>query len=220
MHRQKASRDFPPPSDGDIFLDFEGDPFAGEGGIEYLTGVVTAKEDGSLAYECRWATDRAQERAAFEWFIDFTFEQMTRHGDLHIYHFGSYEPSALKRLILRYATREEEVDRLLRGIKFIDLHGIIKQGLRASVEQYSLKDLERFCSYSRNIPLAEANHTRHFIEHQLELSPSPELTDESIKLVEGTTKTIAAQRSAFETGLSNCARRLLRMEWMCRALLR
>ena len=174
----------PGPSVGDIFLDFEGDPFAGEGGIEYLTGVVTAKEDGTLGYECRWATDRAQERAAFEWFIDFTFERMTRYSDLHIYHFGSYEPSALKRLMLRYATREEEVDRLLRGIKFIDLHGIIKQSLRASVEQYSLKDLERFCRYHRNVPLAEANQARHFIEHQLELSPSPKLTDESVKLVE------------------------------------
>jgi uncharacterized protein len=52
-------------------------------------------EGGKLAYECRWALDRGQERALFEWFIDFTFERLRRFPDLHIYHFGGYEPGAL-----------------------------------------------------------------------------------------------------------------------------
>ena len=86
--------------------------------------------------------------------------------------------------MLRYATREEEVDRLLRGKLFIDLHSVVKKGLRASVEQYSLKELEKFCGYQRRVPLAEANQARHFLEHQLELSPSPELTDEACRIVE------------------------------------
>ena len=34
----------------------------------------------------------------------------------------------------RYATREEEVDRLLRARVFVDLHRVVRQGLRASVE--------------------------------------------------------------------------------------
>src|SRR5271165_3133441 len=38
----------PLPSIGDIFLDLEGDPFVGEGGLEYLFGVVTTNEDGKL----------------------------------------------------------------------------------------------------------------------------------------------------------------------------
>jgi uncharacterized protein len=88
----------------------------------------------------------------FEWFIDFTFERLQRFPDLHIYHFGGYEPGAIKRLMLRYATREEAVDRLLRGKVFIDLHGVVKQGVRASVEQYSLKEMEKFCSYQRRVP--------------------------------------------------------------------
>ena len=175
----------PFPSAGDVFLDFEGDPFVGDGGLEYLFGVVTISEAGNLNYESRWVLDRAQERAAFEWFIDFTFERMNRFPDLHIYHFGAYEPGAIKRLMLRYATREEEVDRLLRGERFIDLHSIIKQSLRASVEQYSLKDMERFCDYRRRVPLPEANQARHFLEHQLELGLSPILTDEACKVVEG-----------------------------------
>ena len=175
----------PSPSIGDIFLDLEGDPFVGEGGLEYLFGVVTTNDDGNLVYQSRWALDRAQERAAFEWFIDLTFERMIRFPDLHIYHFASYEPGAIKRLMLRYATREEEVDRLLRGEVFIDLHSITKQSVRASVEQYSLKEMEKFCDYRREVPLPEANQARHFIEHQLEMSPSPTLTDEACGIVEG-----------------------------------
>ena len=54
--------------------------------------------------------------------MDLIFERMGHFPDLHIYHFGTYEPGAIKRLMLRYATREEEVDRLLRGEIFIDLH--------------------------------------------------------------------------------------------------
>jgi uncharacterized protein len=175
----------PSPSVGDIFLDLEGDPFVGEGGLEYLFGVVTTNESGNLVYQSRWALDRAQERAAFEWFVDLTIERMTRFPDLHIYHFATYEPGAVKRLMLRYATREEEVDRLLRGEVFIDLHSITKQSVRASIEQYSLKEMERFCDYRRSVPLPEANQARHFIEHQLELSPAPTLTGQACRIVEG-----------------------------------
>lgn len=175
----------PAPSPGDIFFDLEGDPFVPDGGLEYLFGIATAEEGGALAYQHRWALDRGQEKALFEWFIDFVFERLKSFPDLHIYHFGAYEPSAIKRLMLRYATREEEVDRLLRGKTFADLHGVAKQGLRASVEQYSLKELEKFCAYKRRVPLPEANQARHFIEHQLELSPSPQLADAACRTVEG-----------------------------------
>jgi predicted RecB family nuclease len=174
----------PAPSDGDIFLDFEGDPFVEEGGLEYLFGVVTI-EDGKTTYQSRWALDRAQERVAFEWLIDMTFERLARFPDLHVYHFGSYESGAIKRLMLRYATREEEVDRLLRGEVLIDLHTVARQSVRASVEQYALKDLEAFCDYRRRVPLADANQARHFIEHQLELSRTPALTEEACATVDG-----------------------------------
>jgi len=175
----------PVPSAGDIFLDFEGDPFVEGGGLEYLSGVLTADGEGHRAYESRWAGDRAGERAAFEWLIDLIFERMARFPDLHIYHFGVYEPGAVKRLVLRYATREDEVDRLLRGDLFVDLHSITRQSMRASVEEYSLKEIEKFGDYRRRVPLPEANQARHFVEHQLELRKSLVLTDVIRALVEG-----------------------------------
>ena len=45
--------------------------------------------------------------------------------------------------------------------------------------------MEKFCDYQRRVPLAEANQARHFVEHQLELIPSPTLTDEARAVVEG-----------------------------------
>ncbi|MBV9761892.1 MAG: TM0106 family RecB-like putative nuclease [Acidobacteriaceae bacterium] len=174
----------PAPSPGDIFLDFEGDPFVSEGGLEYLFGVATWDAGQKLVHQGKWAVDRTHERNVFEWFIDYTFEQLSRYPGLHIYHFGAYEPAAIKRLMLRYATREEETDRLLRGKIFVDLHAVIKEAIRASVEQYSLKEMERFCGYQRRIPLPEANQARHFIEHQLELGLSNALTDAACSTVE------------------------------------
>src|SRR5262249_38902784 len=41
----------PQPSGGDLFLDLEGDPFAGENGREYLFGLVTVSDAGQLVYQ-------------------------------------------------------------------------------------------------------------------------------------------------------------------------
>ena len=51
---------------------------------------------------------------------------------MHVYHYAPYEPTALKRLMGRHATREDEVDRLLRGDVFVDLYRVVRQGVRVS----------------------------------------------------------------------------------------
>ncbi len=53
----------------------------------------------------------------------------------------------------KYATKEDEMDHLLRSKSFIDLYGIVKHSLRAGVESYSLKDLEKYHGYIRNMEL-------------------------------------------------------------------
>ena len=67
------------------------------------------------SYNASWALDPASEKRAFERFIDNVMARWEQHPDFHIYHYGAYETTAVKRLMSRYATREEEVDRLLRG---------------------------------------------------------------------------------------------------------
>jgi uncharacterized protein len=169
----------PEPSAGDIFFDLEGDPFVGRGGLEYLFGFVSTDEKGSPFYECRWAMTAEQERQAFEWFVDRVMERWVKFPAMHVYHFTGYEAGALKRLMGRYATREEEIDRMLRARLFVDLHTLVKRTVRASVEQYSLKALEPFHNFERKVPLDAARQATRVMQHQLELGkPSP--LDESV----------------------------------------
>src|SRR6185503_4668626 len=92
----------PAPDAGDVFLDFEGDPFVsfdgdGSGGLEYLLGYATI-EKGSQRYVALWALARAAEKHALESFVDLLLARLERHPGLHVYHYAPYEPAALKRL--------------------------------------------------------------------------------------------------------------------------
>jgi len=139
----------PPPSEGDVFFDIEGDPFWEPArGLHFLFGLL-AREDGAWRYRPIWAHDRGGERAAFEALIDFFRERRARHPGMHVYHYGAYEPTALKQLMGVYATREEAVDDLLRHEVFVDLFSVVRQGLRAGVSSYSLKDVEMLAEFAR-----------------------------------------------------------------------
>lgn len=160
----------PEPSAGDIFFDFEGDPFVDGGGLEFLFGYLYANDDGTDAYVGDWVTTRQQERAAFERFIDFVTERRTVHPGLHVYHYAPYEPAALKRLMGRYATREDEVDNLLRAGVFVDLYAVVRQGIRASVESYSIKKLEPLYRFDRSVPLIDVGGAMARVQACLELA--------------------------------------------------
>ena len=174
----------PEPSPGDIFLDFEADPFVEDGGLEYLLGYATLNEIGEAEYIPSWAFDRANERRMFESFVDMVTERHSRYPDLHIYHFAPYEPTALKRLMGRYATREDEIDRMLRMGLLVDLHGVVRQTLRASVERYSLKDLEVFFEFHRQTDLRDAKQSLRTLECALELNEVASITQEVRNTVE------------------------------------
>jgi predicted RecB family nuclease len=172
----------PEPSPGDIFFDLEGDAFAGDG-MEYLFGFVQVGAGGKLAYQSRWCFNADEEKAAFQWFIDQVMQSKERYFDLHVYHFTAHQPATLKRLMGRYATREDEVDRILRGERMVDLHRVLKQSVRASVEEYSLKTLERFYGFQRSVPLDDARPARRLIEHCLELGRLEEISPEARETV-------------------------------------
>jgi uncharacterized protein len=159
----------PDPSPGDVFLDFEGDPFVGDHGLEYLTGFCVRDAQGVISLEQLWAFESAAEKAACEHFIDFVMARLREHRGLHVYHFGSYEPSALKRLCARFGTRGEDLDRLLRGGCFVDLHTVVREAFRIGVERYGLKELEPLHTYSRRVDLRDAALARRDLELALEL---------------------------------------------------
>jgi len=139
----------PPTADGDVMFDIEGDPFWEPArGLHFLFGLLV-REDGAWRYNPIWAHDRAGERQAFESLIDFLRERRVRHPGMHVYHYGAYEPTALKQLMGVYATREEAMDDLLRHEVFVDLLSVVRQGLRAGVSSYSLKDVETLARFER-----------------------------------------------------------------------
>jgi len=132
----------PDPQDGDVFFDIEGDPLYPEG-LEYLFGLLGPLDTEASEFKAIWAHDHAEEKVAFEDLMDRLERHFNRYPKAKIYHYAPYEVTALKRLAMRYATREAALDQMLRDQRFVDLYKVVRQGLRASTEGYSLKDLEK-----------------------------------------------------------------------------
>lgn len=133
----------PPPNAGDLFFDMKGDPLFTDG-LEYLFGIWWRLSDSQEEkFQAVWAHDHAEEKAAFEAAMRLFVAQLERYPGAHIYHYAQYEPAALKRLAMRYATMEAELDQMLRERSFVDLFRVACQSIRASTESYSLKDLEK-----------------------------------------------------------------------------
>lgn len=134
----------PEPDDGDLFFDFEGDPlWTADGtdwGLEYLFGVLEA--GSAEKFRPLWAHDRASERRALTRFLAMVAKRRKRHPNMHIYHYGDYEKSALLRLAGRYGVGEDEVDDLLRNGVLIDLYPLVLKSIRSGSHNYSLKSLE------------------------------------------------------------------------------
>jgi predicted RecB family nuclease len=176
----------PEPSADDVFVDLEGDPFVGEAGLQYLFGLAFRNAAGQLTYEKRWALNRVEEKRGFEWLVDEIVRRREANARMHVYHFGAYEPGALKRLMGMYATRENEIDRLLRAGALVDLHQAFKQSTLAGVEEYSLKKIEAFYKFKRQTPLDESRAAMHYVEHGLELERNLEnMPDEFRAAMEG-----------------------------------
>lgn len=148
-----AVRRLPPPSPGDVFFDFEGDPlwsdpqgeqWGQQTGLDYLFGLVERPDVAGAAppFRAFWAHDLAQERQALVDFVDYLTERRRRHPDLHVYHYASYERVHLLSIAARHGVYEEEVDQLLRDGVLVDLYAVVRSSLRISDRSKSIKKLE------------------------------------------------------------------------------
>ncbi len=156
----------PPPSFNDVYFDMEGYPHM-SGGLEYLWGVVYELGD-SIEFKDWWAHDRAEEKIAFENFIDWVYERWRHDPGMHIYHYAAYEVSAVRRLAGRHSTRMEEVDELLRHRVFVDLFQVVRQGLRVGEPSYSIKYVEHLYRGKRSGTVAKATDSVVFYERWIE----------------------------------------------------
>ena len=174
----------PEPTAADLFLDFEGARFAREGGHDYLFGLGQIDASGTFTYRAWWAVDALEERRAFEELMDVIDAALASEPKLHIYHFAPYEATAMKRLAGRYATRQDALDRLLRGKRLVDLFAVVRQALRAGVESYSIKELEQYYGYNRRTSLRHAATERIAIEMALEAREPSAILPETRATVE------------------------------------
>ena len=145
----------PPPDEGDIFFDFEGDPLwldpASEPGdpaawgLEYLFGIVEQPptDQDEPVFVAFQAHDRAEEGQALRDFLAYLADRRARHPGMHVYHYAAYERSTLQRLAGRHGVGEDEVDQLLRDGVLVDLYASVRAGLRTGQPSYSLKQVER-----------------------------------------------------------------------------
>ena len=165
----------PPPDDGDLFFDMEGDPlYSADSSLEYLFGFAYL-ENGNTRFKGFWALDRAGEKKAFEDAVDFIVDRLTQYPNAYVYHYAQYEETALRRLARQYGkskraqddalkrlaqqhgTRENQVDDLLRNRKLVDLYKVVREGIRVSEDSYSLKNLEVFFAPERTQDIQEGN---------------------------------------------------------------
>ena len=178
----------PEPTKGNLYFDIEGDHFYEDGGIEYLFGVVFLNERNEIEYKGYWAKNRMEEKNMFSEFMSFILKRWMIFPGMHIYHYAPYEPTAIKKLASRSAIYEQEVDQLLRSDRFIDLFSVIKETLIASVESYSLKEIEKFTDYSREADLRLASDARRRMSISLDFDDFSSFSDSDFKLIESYNK--------------------------------
>jgi uncharacterized protein len=145
----------PPPSPGDVFFDFEGDPLWEEArlpgddqapamGLDYLFGWVErpGPDGGAPPFHGFWADDLAGERDALVRFVDYLTARLRTYPDLHVYHYAAYEKTHLLSIAARHGVYEDEVDQLLRDGVLVDLYAVVRSCLRISNRSKSIKKLE------------------------------------------------------------------------------
>ena len=138
----------PQPDPGDLFFDMEGDPLF-DGGLEYLFGFIHVV-GGKQVFVPFWGHTRADEKLAFQQAVDFIVAHLAVHPNAFVYHYASYEESALRELAMLHGTRENEVDHLLRTFKMVDLYQVVREAIQVSEPRYSIKNLEAFYMEGRS----------------------------------------------------------------------
>jgi uncharacterized protein len=139
----------PAHSPADVFFDIEGFPLE-KGGLEYLWGATYFDESGNRQFKDFWAHNQAQEKAAFQGFIQWVYGRWQQDPTMHIYHYANYEIAACRRLMGRYGVCEWEVDQLLRNAVFVDLYKIVKGSIRLGEPKYSIKNVEHLYRSARD----------------------------------------------------------------------
>ncbi len=151
----------------DVYFDMEGFPLVDKG-LEYLFGAVI-EEEGEIRFKDWWALNKAEEKIAFENWIDWVFARYKKNPQMHIYHYAAYEVTAMKKLMGEHMTRKYELDELLRNSVFVDLYQVVSEGLIVGAPSYSIKKLENLYDFKRTADVKQAGDSVVQFANWLEL---------------------------------------------------
>jgi predicted RecB family nuclease len=140
----------PAPDAGDIWFDMEGfpDPISGEK-LEYLFGACYRDDKSTLQFQPWWAHSPAEEKQAFCAFVAWVEQRRALYPNLHVYHYASYEKTALGNLAARHQIHQALIDQWLRDELLVDLYPIVRNGLLVGAPSYSIKKVERLYGEAR-----------------------------------------------------------------------
>lgn len=140
----------PAPDRGDIFFDFEGDPFwTPQHDLMFLAGLLYQDADGAWVYDERWAHTLVEQQSMIKALVEFFADRRERFPHMHVYHYNHTEKSAIERL-MRDAEDENLFASLVDTGLFVDLFTVAKNAVRVGTESYGLKHLERLVAYHRS----------------------------------------------------------------------
>ncbi len=128
---------------GDIWFDMEGiqDSVAGTK-LEYLFGACYRDAPGKPEFKAWWAHDPAEEKKAFEGWVDWVEARRHQSPGLRVYHYASYEKTAMRRLAQQHFTREAVIDEWLRSGLLVDLLPVVTSSIVLGEPSYSIKKVE------------------------------------------------------------------------------
>lgn len=140
----------PEPSDGDVFFDFEGDPFwSARDDLFFLAGLYRRDDEGAWRYEARWAHDLDEQARMIHDLVDDIALRRAAFPAMHVYHYNHTERSALERLT-RGTDSESLLQSLVEAGVFVDLYAVVRNALVVGTESYGLKHLEHLAGFRRS----------------------------------------------------------------------
>ncbi len=139
----------PEPDDGDVFFDFEGDPFwTPQSELMFLAGLYYTADDGTWVYDERWAHSLHDQQVMIRGLMEFFRDRRERYPRMHVYHYNHTERSTIERLM-----NDGDDANLFASLNesglFVDLFVIARNAVRVGTESYGLKHLEHLVSFHR-----------------------------------------------------------------------
>jgi len=157
INNKKGFNLLPRPSESDIFFDFESvEDHVYLGGLEYLFGIYY-KENKKEVFKPLWGHNRNEEKKNLINFFIFLKEHFEKYPQAKIYHYGSYEVTALNKLTSRHNINNDLMAHYLIEKKFVNLLNVIRQGVQISENSYSIKNIEKIYGFKRKGDVKKAS---------------------------------------------------------------